>query len=46
MMVSRGDGLWRISRLTYGAGTRYVPDPSPQNAHWPFRGHKARAPTF
>jgi nucleoid-associated protein YgaU len=22
--VSRGDSLWRISRLTYGAGTRYV----------------------
>ena len=23
-MVSRGDSLWRISRLTYGAGTRYA----------------------
>ena len=22
--VSRGDSLWRISRLTYGAGTRYA----------------------
>jgi nucleoid-associated protein YgaU len=24
MVVSRGDSLWRISRLTYGAGTRYA----------------------
>jgi nucleoid-associated protein YgaU len=23
-VVSRGDSLWRISRLTYGAGTRYA----------------------
>ena len=23
-MVTRGDSLWRISRLTYGAGTRYA----------------------
>jgi len=23
-IVSRGDSLWRISRLTYGAGTRYA----------------------
>jgi nucleoid-associated protein YgaU len=23
-VVSRGDSLWRISRLSYGAGTRYV----------------------
>jgi nucleoid-associated protein YgaU len=23
MVVSRGDSLWRISRLTYGVGTRY-----------------------
>ena len=23
-MVSRGDSLWRISRFTYGAGTRYA----------------------
>jgi nucleoid-associated protein YgaU len=22
--VSRGDSLWRISHLTYGAGTRYA----------------------
>ena len=22
--VSRGDSLWRISRLTYGAGTRFA----------------------
>jgi nucleoid-associated protein YgaU len=22
--VSRGDSLWRISRLAYGAGTRYA----------------------
>jgi nucleoid-associated protein YgaU len=22
--VSRGDSLWRLSRLTYGAGTRYA----------------------
>lgn len=24
MVVSRGDSLWRISRLTYGVGTRYA----------------------
>jgi nucleoid-associated protein YgaU len=24
VVVSRGDSLWRISRLSYGAGTRYV----------------------
>jgi nucleoid-associated protein YgaU len=23
-VVSRGDSLWRISRITYGAGTRYA----------------------
>jgi nucleoid-associated protein YgaU len=23
-VVSRGDSLWRISRLIYGVGTRYV----------------------
>ena len=23
-VVSRGDSLWRISRLAYGEGTRYV----------------------
>jgi nucleoid-associated protein YgaU len=23
-VVSRGDGLWRISRATYGAGMRYA----------------------
>jgi nucleoid-associated protein YgaU len=23
-VVSPGDSLWRISRVTYGAGTRYV----------------------
>jgi len=23
-MVSRGDSLWRISRLTYGVGTEYA----------------------
>jgi nucleoid-associated protein YgaU len=22
--VSRGDSLWRLSRVTYGAGTRYA----------------------
>jgi nucleoid-associated protein YgaU len=22
--VSRGDSLWRLSQLTYGAGTRYA----------------------
>lgn len=24
MTVTRGDSLWRISRLTYGEGTRYA----------------------
>jgi nucleoid-associated protein YgaU len=23
-VVSRGDSLWRISRVTYGAGTQYA----------------------